>query len=132
MKLLLDSTDLKKSQIDVGCSSSCFDDFNESAQKAILAVGKGTFYRNHGTDLKNYNVIYPPKKTEDDRILDLVKKLSVYYVSEKRIRVKQFNNRTIVVHANYFNFLEGTLIGKGCHNEYVEIPLSKIKDVSIY
>lgn len=57
MRLELNDEDLKFECRDVNPSMTKFEHFQHEAQKAIEAVGKGTYYNN---DRSNYNVIYPP------------------------------------------------------------------------
>ena len=62
MRLMLYEDDLAKEHVDIQTSAVGFSHLNPLAQKAVMAVGKATFFRHEGTEQENYNVIYPPKK----------------------------------------------------------------------
>lgn len=59
MKLTLDRLDLLPEHENMNCSRTKFEHFNDKSKKAIISVGRATFYE---FDRSNYNAIYPPKK----------------------------------------------------------------------
>lgn len=61
MELTLYDEDLGPEHKMCNASLTNFAKFTKAAQRAIVAVGKGTYITNGGT---NYNVIYPPKKKQ--------------------------------------------------------------------
>lgn len=61
MKLELDELDLQKEHRDRPTSTIKFEHLTEAAQAAVIAVGRGTFYRDRGSSHENYNAVFPPK-----------------------------------------------------------------------
>lgn len=62
MKLTLDRLDLRPEFEDISFRKSKFEHFNESAQRAIVYVGRATF---QAYDRSNYNAIYAPKVSNE-------------------------------------------------------------------
>ena len=61
MKLELYEENLKPEYQNLPCRAIKFEHLTDEAQQAVVAVGRGTFYRDRGTHLENYNVVYAPE-----------------------------------------------------------------------